>query len=205
MKSLIKGLRLSTFVCIRVTIFLVLVAFLNGTSHQQESNHFDIGAKFYASGWMGDGEYGTRYIQLIEGWKENPHSPPICIKIVYTPGPNGWGGIYWQNKPDNWGDKPGENLRSVGYSKLTFWARGEEGGEIVEFKTGGIAVSGKEHKDSFEVEMGKIILENKWEKYTIDLEGQDLSSVIGGFCWVANRSGNPNGLTFYLDDIHFEF
>lgn len=165
----------------------------------------DVGVEFIASGWMGDGERGRRYIELIEASEENPRSPPHCIKIAYTPGTVGWAGIYWQNEPDNWGRLAGENLSRAGYRRLTFWARGARGGEIVEFLSGGID-SGMKYKDSFKARTKprKITLSQEWRQYEIDLEGKKLSSVIGGFAWVASRSSNPNGLTFYLDDILFE-
>ena len=164
----------------------------------------DVTSQFVASGWMGDAEQGKKYVQLNEAWKESPHTAPSCIKIVYSPGPNGWGGVYWQNKPDNWGDQPGENLGQAGYRKITFWARGQNGGEVVEFKAGGIRTAGKPYKDSFEANLGRTTLEKDWKPYTIDLVNKDLSSVIGGFCWVASQSANPKGLTFYLDDIVFQ-
>lgn len=171
---------------------------------QSPKVRFDIAAQFTASGSMGDGEQGPKYIQLMEGWKDKPHSTPSCIKVIYSPGPNGWGGIYWQNKPDNWGDKPGEDFNHAGYKKLTFWARGETGDELIEFKAGGINTLGKQYKDSFEISAGKIQLEKEWKQYTLDLEGKNLSSVIGGFCWVAAKSANLHGATFYLDDIDYE-
>ncbi|MBM4285676.1 MAG: hypothetical protein FJ128_10580 [Deltaproteobacteria bacterium] len=168
------------------------------------SQGFDVGAKFIASGWMGDGEMGKKYIKLVEGWTEKPHSPPHCVKIQYSPGPKGWGGIYWQNKADNWGDSPGADFSKKGYKKINFWAKGEKGGEIVEFKAGGITAPGKKYRDSFEVSLGKVTLTKEWQSFTIDLTGQNLSSVIGGFCWVTSESANPGGLTFYLDDIFYE-
>ena len=168
------------------------------------SENFDIANKFIASGWMGDGEMGKKYIKLFEGWTSNPHSPPHCIKIVYTPGLKGWAGIYWQNKANNWGDSAGADFSKKGFKKLTFWARGEKGGEIVEFKAGGIVTAGKPYRDSFEVSLGKVTLTKNWQLYDLDLKGQNLSNVIGGFCWVASESANPNGLTFYLDDIFYK-
>jgi len=43
------------------------------------------------------------------------------------------------------------------------------------------------------------------KKYEIDLEGSDLSSVIGGFCWVASKDFNSHPtIVFYFDDIYFE-
>lgn len=162
-------------------------------------------AKFYtASGWMGDGIEGTKCVQLNEVHKDNPKSKRTCAKITYTLGPQGWAGIYWLNEPDNWGDDPGDDFSKAGYTKITFRARGEKGGEVVEFKAGGIRNKKKEHKDSFAVSTGKLTLEKDWKHYEIKLQGKNLSSVIGVFCWVASGTSNPKGLTFYLDDIRYE-
>src|SRR5690349_6732190 len=84
---------------------------------QTQGQPLDVTSQFVASGWMGDAEQGKKYVQLNEAWKESPHTAPSCIKVVYSPGPNGWGGVYWQNKPDNWGDQPGANLNQAGYRK----------------------------------------------------------------------------------------
>ena len=161
-------------------------------------------AKFYPSGWMGDGEQGEKYIKYIGASKENPHSGPTCIKIQYIPGTVRWGGFYWQNKPDNWGDKPGENYSANNYSVIKFYARGQEGGEVVEFKAGGINAKGKKYKDSFEISLGKVILTKDWKEYKVNLAGLDLSCIIGGFCWVVAAADNPEGVTFFLDDITYE-
>lgn len=171
---------------------------------QSEQPRFDVAAKFTASGWMGDGQQGKKYIQLNEAWKTKPHSAPTAIQVVYSPGPNGWSGIYWQNKPDNWGDKPGENFSQAGFKKLTFWARGETGNEVIEFKAGGISAPGKKYKDSFDISTGKVQLDKDWKQYELSLDQKNLSSVIGGFCWVAAKSANPEVVTFYLDDIFYE-
>lgn len=184
------------------TLALLVISLSVGLPQQLKGQSLDIAAQYTASGWMGDGEQGTKYIQLQEDSKEKPRSAPTCIKISYKPGPKAWGGIYWQNKPDNWGDQPGDNLSPFGYKRISFWARGKQGGEIVEFKAGGI--NKKPSKDSFEVSSGKITLNSTWTLYTISLEGKNLGSVIGVFCWVASRSGNSNGLTFYLDDILYK-
>jgi len=31
-----------------------------------------------------------------------------------------------------------------------------------------------------------------------------VSNVIGGFCWVTNKTGNPDGATIYIDDMVYE-
>jgi len=156
---------------------------------------------FFPSGWMGD--WGD--IILDDASTDNPHSEPTCIKITYSAVKSqgeGWAGIYWQYPDKNWGDKPeGQDL--TGVTKLTFWARGEKGGEKAEFKVGGI--TGK-YPDSIRppVSTGIIVLSDKWQQYTVDLAGKDLSHVIGGFCWVTNKNQNPQGCTIYLDDIRYE-
>jgi hypothetical protein len=188
-------------IILSLSLLLVVNTQLLLTVVSGEDLTFNIGDKFVSSGWMGDGEFGTKYIKLNEGCKDNPYSKPTCIRVEYHPGINQWGGIYWQNKPGNWGSEPGENFSKMKFKKITFMARGENGDEIIEFKAGGI--KGK-YRDSFEVSVGKVNLEKNWVKYTIDLKGMNLSSVIGGFCWVASGSANPNGAVFYLDDIVYE-
>lgn len=158
-----------------------------------ETGHRD--NHFIPSGWMGDHDA----IKLNAAWKKTPHSGETCIRIDYSSkGKQAWAGIYWQNPADNWGEakKGGFDLREA--KELSFWARGENGSEVVEFKMGGI--SGP-HGDSDGATIGETSLTKEWQKYTIDLKGKDLSYIIGGFVWVASRSNNPKGLTFYLDDI----
>lgn len=152
---------------------------------------------FVPCGWMGDGELGKKYISFEPKCTENPHSGNTCIKISYSVGPKGWAGIYWLNSDCNWGDEAGYDLSSRGFSRITFWGRGENGGESSQFKAGG--VKDKKYKDSFNYEP-KLDVEftNEWREYTIDLESKDLSNVIGGFCWVSNTGG-----TIYLDDLKY--
>jgi hypothetical protein len=171
---------------------------------QQKSASVDIGAMFEASGWMGDGQYREQYVRYTAADRSSPHSRPASIKVTYTFGPMHWAGMYWQNRPDNWGDFPGADYSRSGFSKITFWARGETGNEVVRFKAGGIPDPKikKPYKDSFEVSIGATPLTREWRQYTIDLSQVDLKSVIGGFAWVANDKDNSGGsITFYLEEI----
>ena len=156
---------------------------------------------FMPSGWMGD----AGDLKLDQAWMDKVHSGSTCIQIIYTAeASNGakWAGIYWQNPPNNWGDQDG-GYNLEGATRLTFWARGAEGGErIEEFKLGGL--NGK-YGDSDTAGMGPIILTNEWKQYSIDLAGKDLSYVVGGFAFATNVDVNPYGATFYIDDIQYEF
>jgi len=155
---------------------------------------------FIPSGWMGD--YGD--IKYDGASKEDPYLGNSCIKIAYsgkaTQGAR-WAGMYWQNPANNWGTvDTGFDLSRA--AKLTFWARGAKGGErIEEFKIGGIM---GEFSDSDTSAIGPVILNKEWTQYTIDLKGKDISYIIGGFCWATNIDVNPEGATFYLDEIKYE-
>ena len=157
-------------------------------------NHYD------PSGWMGDPGDLTMSQESIT----DPHGGSSSIKISYTAKKTqgaGWAGVYWQNPSNNWGSKAG-GYDLTGAKKLTFWARGEKGGERVEeIKVGGIT---GEYPDSDVAGIGPVLLTTEWKQYTIDLSGKDLSSISGGFCWVASAASAPEGITFYLDDIVYE-
>ena len=91
---------------------------------------------FYPSGWMGD----TNDIDLVENCTNNPYSGRTCLKINYTAKATQgkkWAGIYWQDPGNNWGDKKG-GFDLTGMEELVFYARGENGSEIGDFKIGGI-------------------------------------------------------------------
>jgi hypothetical protein len=162
---------------------------------------------FAASGYMGD----TNDVQMDDRYKRTPHSGSTCIRIVYTakgkgPGkdPCEWAGVYWQRPPKNWGTKPewqGRGYDLSAYTRLVFWARAERECEI-EFKVGGIKGP---YGDS--LKEGRVIrakLELRWRWFEIKLKGANLKHIIGGFCWTTSREDNPDGITFYLDDIRYE-
>jgi exo-beta-1,3-glucanase (GH17 family) len=158
---------------------------------------------FVPSGWMGD----VNNIDLFECDRNNPHSGEMAIRASFSPGgPRGWAGVSWQDPRSNWGKQPGgHDLSDV--RRLSFWARGAQGGEVVEFMVGGIGTASDPYRDSIQPARTSypIVLSDKWEKIDIDLMGADLSRVVGGFAWVASRCNNSQPITFYLDDIIFEY
>lgn len=156
---------------------------------------------FIPSGWMGD--YAD--IKLDDGWTENPYEGSTCIRVTYSSrasSGNRWAGMYWQNPANNWGSKENAGVDLTGVRKLTFWAKGDRGGEkIEEFKMGGISGS---YPDSDTAGIGPVMLTPEWKQYSINLEGKNLSHIIGGFAWSTNLDGNPQGCVFYLDEIRYE-
>jgi hypothetical protein len=159
----------------------------------------DAANHFVPEGWMGD----VADIRIDDNYKLDPERPAV-IQIVYTPaGPQQWSGIYWWDPPgSNFGTQDGGYDISCA-TKLTFWARGEKGGEKAELKVGGLRGA---YLDSINpaFSTGPITLTNTWVQYTLVLEGKDLTHILGGFVWVTNKPSNRQGATIYLDDIRYE-
>ena len=164
----------------------------------------DVQEMFNPTGWMGD----WKDLIVKDNWKSECHSGPNCIKVEYSGKESnraGWAGVYWQYPKYNWGEKPGMDLSKTGTKKLTFWAKGDKGGEKVEFMVGGIT-AGNTYNDSISpaITLGVKDLNSSWTKYSIDLRNEDLSNVIGGFCLIADQDDNPSDCIIYLDDMFYE-
>jgi hypothetical protein len=167
------------------------------------SNHFA------PSGWMGD----LHTIQFNDcsragaGWKDR------AIEIQYTPSASdaaGWAGIYWQEPDGNWGMEPDVGYDLRGYSQIHFSARSDADGAQAQFLVGGInegdypsSITNPIYAHEAD-DQGFVTLSTEWQEYHIDLRNADLSHVIDGFGWVADRARTPDGVTVYLDNIMFD-
>lgn len=189
-------------------LLVLLVSFItpiNAGPNTSSDLGFNVSDFFIPSGLMGDYDAITLTDGFLENNNNSNESPNLCTQIIYLPNMstrgNGWVGVYWQYPEGNWGNYPGYNLSE--YSMLSFRARGENGGEVAEFKFGGIFNTSKQYHDSVNPEktIGKVPLTKEWKPYQINLKGEDLSSVIGGFCWTTSFAANPKGCIIYIDDI----
>ena len=151
-----------------------------------------VSSKFYPSGWMGN----TGAMKTNDGCTENPHSGDVCLKVSYAAKDN-WAGIYWQDPPNDWGDKEG-GVNLANATTLEFWARGEKGGEKVNFLVGGLT-----NKPFSDTGGGKreVTLKKTWTRYRIPLDGEDLSRIKTAFGFNFGGQGQP--FAFYLDDIRY--
>lgn len=150
---------------------------------------------YIPSGFMGD--YGN--LKVNPGFTGNPHDGKTCMEVAYTAGA-GWAGIAWQSPEGDWGDKSG-GKDLTGAKRLSFWARGKEGGEAVTFSLG-LIDKNKPFFDTAKKGLPKTTLESSWKHYTIDLAGENLKRIKTGFVLVVAPEGKP--ITFYLDDIRYE-
>lgn len=166
---------------------------------------------------MGDEEE----VEINPNYRKGCYSGDSCIENRFQSTGDNWGGWYFMNgilEGDeivpklNWGNYCDAGFDLTGATELTFWAKGEKGGERVEFFAFGV---GRDAKTDFPLEScpdssGKVSLDyitlsNNWTKYTIDLTGIDLSYILGGFGWVTSSLENNNqDITFYLDEIKYD-
>lgn len=130
------------------------------------------------------------------------HSPPDAWKITFE-ARGGFGGFCWKNRAGNEGDALGDNLSARGYRRISFWARGEKGGEVAEFRAGGLGNIKTRHRDSFDVSAGKIKLSAGWHDYSIFVKDADLSSVMTPFCVLMYREDNAQDAVVYVDGIEY--
>ena len=158
---------------------------------------------------------------MDENWQKDPFRGDSCIRCEQITREGDWGGWLFLNGwlPENSavpqlndGSVPDQGMDLSGAERLTFYARGERGGEQVEFFTCGFGYNGEwnvptaEYPDSTGKQtLGVVTLDNQWRQYSIDLSGADLRSVACGFGYVLTGGAFGKGeKIFYLDEILFE-
>ena len=155
----------------------------------------DTPQRYIPAGWMGD----TKSIRVEPAHRDNPKQGEICMRCDFTSG-EGWGGVVWQSPANDWGDRAGGYDLS-GAKTLSFWARGEKGGETLSCSFGIIGAD-KPFHDTATGALEKITLTTEWQEFKIPVAGKDLSRIKSAFSWSIAGSGAPS--TFYLDAIRWE-
>ena len=189
-------------------IVILTLAVTNSVLAQQDKtlsiymDSEDGGSLWTPDGWMPNGEGILMNSNFTFEGEEG-----TCIETTFTPdlATNGWAGIYWLAG----GSWKGPGINVYEYLEvekdspfvLTFRARGEKGGETVQFKVGGVTSGNDSVKFA---ELTKWIkLTTEWEQFEIDLSKKDVSNLVGAFCWVSSKVRNrkKEHVVFYIDDI----
>ena len=173
---------------------------------------------------------GDAPVSVNGSFTGNPHSGATEIQCVFTATPGKpHGGFVFQNgtlrgtdrKPEaNFGTESNAGINLTGATALTFWARGKQGGEVVNFFVGGVGWNSETgnlndpctanfpgscpHPDSTPAIKITRTLTQQWQQFRIELSNAPLNYVLGGFGWGADDTGNVAGAEFYLDDIQYE-
>jgi len=158
---------------------------------------------YVPSGFMGDEEAMKVKTADFSAPLTSSKTGTGCLVVeIKAQGREGWAGLYWQTPANNWGKIKGAGYDLSAAKRLTFWARGEKGGEkITQVKMGGLIGP---YPDTDEASIGPLRLNKEWTQYVIDLTGKDLRHIVGGFAFSVRRSDNPRGAVFYLDEIIYE-
>lgn len=163
-------------------------------------------------------------VEMNGSWPIEPHSGATAIRCEFagSAGPS-FGGFYLLNgvlpagatSPQvNFGAIPDAGITALSGAaeNLTFWVRGERGGEQIDFFVAGV---GRDARSGIPIQpypdssprhppFGSLfVLTTQWQRFTIDVSGLDLAYVLGGFGWAASSKHNPEGAVFYLDDIQY--
>ncbi|MEM1010587.1 MAG: glycoside hydrolase family 2 TIM barrel-domain containing protein [Planctomycetota bacterium] len=155
----------------------------------------DIGPMPYVpSGWVGK----TDALSVENNDTKYANSGNTAMRVAFM-SPGDWAGVVWQNPANDWGDLPG-GFDLSDATKLTFFARGETGGEKVDFSFGAL----REGQAFTDTAAGKVVVEltDEWQQYEIDLTGKDLRRIKTGFAFAIPGQGKP--VVFYLDDVRYE-
>ncbi len=175
---------------------------------------FVVDTVFVSSGFMGDGATAGTITMTpaksgdstdCNGMRSSTTASGSCHVVTYAPpasGGMGWGGVYWQYPANNWGTKAGFAV-PAGAKKVTFQARGQNGGEKVTFLAGGIIGAGNPYTDSIKATT-TVTLTASWAPYTIDLSGQSYTQVLGGFGWTMTSMDAGASGGFFVDDIQWQ-
>jgi hypothetical protein len=159
---------------------------------------------FMATGWMGDAPTSVLFVDCT-GPRASQAALGNCHQITYTPpmaSPTtmGWAGINWQNPQGYWDDPPEPFVgypMPCGATKISFYARGEKGGESVDFWGGNKA---------YQARLDKVVLTKEWKQYSMPFTGMPDGNVTVGFGWAMGGDLAAAGgkAVFYLDDIKWE-
>lgn len=158
---------------------------------------------FLATGWMGEAPTAVLFVDCA-GTRATPSALGNCHTVTYAvPAMDsmGWAGISWQNPQDYWEDPPAPFVgypMPCGATKIVFYAKGEVGGEKVDFWGGNAAYQAKK---------SGVALSTEWTRIEMPFAGTPDDNVTLGFGWAmgAEAAGGPGQTAiFHLDDIHWE-
>jgi hypothetical protein len=125
-----------------------------------------------------------------------------CYRVTYTP-VQGWAGVDWQYPANNWGSYPGRKILP-GATHVTVWARGESGGEKLQFSVGGNHDDTVANHDSIDAQSAAT-LTTDWQPFTVNFGPKTYDLEIDAFAWVAHAPPSSSAtITFYLDGITWD-
>lgn len=129
----------------------------------------------------------------------NPYSGDTCLEIKYQSGGD-WSGVMWQHPANDWHNNSPGGFDLSDATTFSFYARGQEGGEVVEVNLGG-SLEGL-YPNTMEMKLGMVQLTKEWKKYSFPLGDKDRRRIKNPFTLVFKGNGFP--FTTYFDEVVYE-
>jgi hypothetical protein len=165
---------------------------------------FVVDSVYAPTGMFGTGTTTTSSACTVA--RSSPTPKGNCHTATYTPTAGGaFAGVFWQDN-FNWGTQGGYSI-PPGATKITFFARGNAGGETVSFIAGysGAATPATPCTDTIRADSMPLVLTTTWTAYTLALTGTYPDGVLGAFGWEANApDASAPTITFYIDGIQYQ-
>lgn len=158
--------------------------------------------------------YGIQSIIVHDDWVNSEISCEFCTRIEYHPGQTGVPQFAYASQ---------NTLDYTAAKKISFYVKGENGGEMVKFKAAGKVPTSSSTASQQKVEPNQNIrydvatkpvsLDKNWKRLEIDLSKTNLSGVVQPFAiepnWNVNATagGSPNNITpvvIYLKAVRYE-
>jgi hypothetical protein len=148
----------------------------------------------------GEARYYSR-LKINNNFMDDMNSCHLCSRIIYTPGEHGKAGIAYLN----------DKLDLNGYQRIVFFARGQQGGEVVSFIAIGKSAYNPSTKNvdtfpnqDFVIMTKNVTLGEFWKRYEISIDKTKLADVTHPFGFVI--TGHESGVEqiFYLKGVTFD-
>lgn len=176
---------------------------------------FTVSDYYAPSGFMGDGSFTDRdaIVLTVDDDRCAPRSDDAqgsCYRFEYSPLDDGmgWGGVYWQSPPGNWGTEPGRPI-APGATRASLLAWSEPTGVPVSLFVGGMMgtdENGQPHpfSDDFSAELD-VMLSAEPTSYAIEFEANAAyDEILGGFGWSITASEIDEPIVVYIDSVRWE-
>lgn len=151
----------------------------------------------------GDAQLPFSFLRVQDSFIDTERDCEFCIRVEYVPGPGGVAGIAFRNDQ-------GLDLSTA--KKVTFYAMGLDGGEVVKFKAAGKKVDKKDVSDmeifnnvKFDRTTEEVTLTKNWKKLEIDISKDDLNGITHPFGLEISKEKNKPDSVVYLKGVKYEF
>ena len=152
--------------------------------------------------WSGyEGSNNGVSLNVDPFFESGPHQGSVCSKVTYDSSKEDYAGLYIL-ATGNTQRGPGIGISILDAQYLEFYAKGAQGGEKVSFGYGMPSSKDNLNADSSSY-IKMVTLTDRWDRIVIDLSGKSLSHINGLFRSYIKKDDNPNGCTFYLDNINY--